>query len=413
MAQDYRLQTSAASELQTICTADAGQLWQANLCGPLIVVDPSTRQVWATQRDNQNVLALTSGGGWVGILPAGVPVANSTVDWAGVRWIMVLGPLPEDATQRRALVMHEAWHRVQVSIGLPMQSASAAHLETERGRYLMRLEMRALATAILSNGRAQRDATKDAVAFRMARFAAFQGADSAEAGLDRNEGLASYTGVRLGAADQARLFAARTLTSYDNHQAFARSYAYASGPAYGLLLDEYAPNWRSSLAAWAPADLLVSLLRVQPMSSSNLQRRAERYGGQQIAVEEQTRAETQRQLVSNLRARFTGPRLELPLQQMQLEYDPNQITPVQGLGDVYQVITLRDAWGEFRANGGALISPNFTQLTASEPAQGGLSGPGWVLVLASGYRMGAPDTAGVIRPELIPIPPSQVRRPDN
>ena len=87
------------------------------------------------------------------------------------------------------------------------------HLETERGRYLMRLELRALATAMLSNGRARRIAVKDALSFRMARLASFAEAPAAEAGLDRNEGLASYTGVRLGAGDQANLFAARTQAS--------------------------------------------------------------------------------------------------------------------------------------------------------------------------------------------------------
>ncbi|MBL8548067.1 MAG: hypothetical protein JNL81_16525 [Hyphomonadaceae bacterium] len=411
LAQDYHLQTNAAAELQQICTADAGQLWRTSLCGPLIVVDLGTRQVWATQRDDQNLLALTPDGGWVGILPDGVPVANSTVEWAGVRWIMVLGPLPEDANQRRALVMHEAWHRIQDSIGLPMQSANAPHLETERGRYLLRLELRALATAMLSNGRAQRDAAKDAVAFRMARLEAFPDAASSESGLDRNEGLAAYTGVRLGAGDQGHLFAARTLTDADRHQAFARAYAYASGPAYGLLLDEYVADWRSSLAAWAPADLLVSPLRVRPLSNRNLRRRAERYGGPQIAAEEQARAEARRQLIAGLHARFSGPRLELPLRQTQIEFDPNRITPVEGLGDVYQIITLRDAWGEFRANDGALISPDFTKLTAAQPDQAGLSGPGWRLTLASGYRISAPDPTGVVRPEFAPSPPAPA--PDN
>ena len=181
LAQDYRLQAAAASELQQMCGADSGQLWTTSLCGPLIVVDGRTREVWATQRDNTGVLTLTPDGGWVGTLPAGVPVANTTVDWGGVRWIMVVGPLPEDATARRVLVAHEAWHRVQTSIGLPMQNVNAAHLETERGRYLMRLELRALATAMLSNGRARRNATRDALAFRMARLSSFAEARTAEA----------------------------------------------------------------------------------------------------------------------------------------------------------------------------------------------------------------------------------------
>ncbi len=406
LAQDYRLQSAAVTELQGMCNRDRGQLWGASLCGPLIIVDGQTRQAYATQRDGLGLFTLTANGGWVGTLPQGVPVANTTVDWGGVRWIMVVGPLPEDAEARRVLIAHEAWHRIQASINLPMGNVNAAHLETERGRYLMRLELRALSTALLSNGRSRQTALRDALAFRLARHAAFPDAASQEATLDRNEGLASYTGVKLGAGDDANLFAARTLEAHDRHEAFARAYAYASGPAYGLLLDDYQPDWRRDLGGHPPADLLVSRVRAQALSARNLQRRAERYGGPQIASEERARAEAQRQVIANFRARFTtGPRIELPLEQMQFEFDPDRVTPVDGLGNIYQALVLRDRWGEIRANEGALIAPDFSRLVASNPAPGGLSGPGWTLQLAPGYEMAA-DGAGVLRPELIP-PPSR------
>lgn len=409
-AQDYRAQAAAASDLRQLCTADAGRLWGRDLCGPLIVVDAATRQAWATQRDNQGILNRTTAeGGWTGPLPQNVPVANASVNWGGVQWIMAVGPLPADATERRVRVMHEAWHRIQEGLGLAPRASDNRHLETERGRYLMRLELRALATAMLSNGRARRDAASDALAFRMARHAAFPEAAAAEASLDRNEGLAAYTGVRLGAAEQGALHAARTLDAYDRHQAFARAYAYASGPAYGLLLDEYAPNWRTGLGGYAPADLLVGPLRARALSTRNLQRRAERYRGPQIADEERARAEARRELVTALRARFTGPRLELPLGRMQFEFDPARVTPVEGLGSVYQTLTLRDVWGEFRATEGALISTDFTRLTASSPAVGGLYGPGWTLHLAPGYHMTVPDAEGVVRPQPIPAQPSNGR----
>jgi len=406
-AQDYSRQAAAAADFQAMCRADAGRLWSASLCAPLIIVDARTRVTWATQRDDAGVLSLTADGGWAGVLPEGAPIANTTVNWGGVRWIMVVGPLPEDATARRVLIMHEAWHRLQESIGLPMHNVNAAHLETERGRHLMRLELRALSTAMMSSGRARRTAARDALSFRLARFAAFADARTQEAALDRNEGLASYTGVKLGAADGAHLFAARTLNDYDQHEAFARAYAYASGPAYGLLLDEFAPGWRSNLAASAPADLLVGPVRAGVLTTRNLQRRGERYGGPQIAAEERARAQARRLLIAGMRARFAeGPRLELPLAQIQFEFDPERVTPVEGLGSVYQTLVLRDLWGEFRATDGALISENFALLTAAAPAPSGLYGPGWTLSLASGYRVGLPDGAGVIRVEPIPPPSS-------
>jgi hypothetical protein len=285
-----------------------------------------------------------------------------------------------------------------------MHDVNAAHLETERGRYLMRLELRALATAMLSNGRARREAARDALGFRLARFASFADARAQEALLDRNEGLASYTGVKLGAEGETTLFAARTLNEYDRHEALARAYAYASGPPYGLLLDEYAPDWRQNLDDWAPADLLAGPLRARVLTTRELQRRAQRYGGPQIATEERTRTQAQQHLIAALRSRFAdGPRLELPLSQVQFEFDPGRVTPVEGLGSVYQIITLRDRWGELRATAGALISTDFTRLVAAAPDATGVSGPGWLLSLVSSYRIGPPDPTGLRRLEAAPV----------
>jgi hypothetical protein len=403
-AQDsLRLAPTAASELRSICEADRGRLWGVSLCGSLIVADPTTRAVWAAQPDAQNVLQ-RAGAGWMGVLPAGAPIANASVEWGGVRWIMVVAPLPADRTDLRVLVAHEAWHRAQDALGLPQRPSDCGHLETEEGRHLLRLEFRALSTALRSRGRAREGAARDALLFRAARLTRFPQAAGNEAALDRNEGLASYTGVRLGAGQDADFYAARTLDSYDSHNAYARAYAYASGPAYGLLLDQARPDWRREIAAtaYAPADLLSAELRPDSPSSARLQRAANRYGGAAIAREEAARAAAQRARVAELRARFGGPRLELPLRAMQFEFDPTQVTPVEGLGSVYQTLTLRDVWGEITAASGALIDPSFTRLTVAAPGPDGLSGPGWRLRLAPGYRIAGPGADGALRPEVVP-----------
>lgn len=370
----------AATDLRTLCNADRGRLWGVSLCGPLLVVDPGTRAVWASDPDQEGQLR-QSGDGWTGTLPAGVPVANSAVNWAGVRWIMLIGPLPTDAADRRVLVGHEAWHRAQDQIGLAMGPSDNTHLASERGRYFMRLEMRALASALRSSGNARERAARDALAFRRARYGEFPGAFAQEAALDRNEGLAAYTGVRLG-ADQPDIYAARTLDRHDSHEALARAYAYATGPAYGLLLDTYDEDWRRTLNAFAPADMLASVLRAPPYDTRELRRTAERYGGPTVAAEEQTRAQAAAAQRVALQQRYaTGPRLELPLAEMQMEFDPNQVVPIEGLGSFYGRVTLRDRWGELVAAEGALIDPTFTRIIAAAPGPDGHSGPGWRLSL--------------------------------
>ena len=387
-AQDYE-SARAAADLRELCAADRGRLWGVSLCGPVIVADPTTRAVWASDPDGQGVLA-QNGEGWTGVLPAGVPIANSAVDWAGVRWIMLIGPLPTDATERRVLVAHEAWHRAQDQLGLPMGPSDNAHLASERGRYFMRLEMRALAAALRSSGNARERGIEDALAFRRARYMEFPTAFAQEAALDRNEGLAAYTGVRL-AVDAPEIYAARTLDRHDSHEALARAYAYATGPAYGLLLDEYERNWRQLLGAFAPADILAAAIRARALDARDLRRSAERYGGTELTAQEQTRTQRQAQRLADLRQRFsTGPRQELPLEQMQMEFDPNQVLPVEGLGSYYGVLTVRDRWGEARATQGAVKTTNFDKLILAEPAPDGLSGPGWQLTLAPDWQRASP-----------------------
>jgi hypothetical protein len=392
----------AADELRDMCRRDAGRLWGADLCGPLIIVDPETRAVWASQADGEGVLHRQRDG-WIGTLPAGVGVANTSTEWAGVRWIMVVGPLPRDETERRVLLAHESWHRIQTQIGLAAQGSDCIHLETEQGRTLLRLEMRALAQAMRSENDARWNAVRDALAFRAARLAAFPNASAQEAALDRNEGLASYTGAKLGAGIDAAAFAAKTLDDYDRHSAYARAYAYATGPAYGLLLDRQDRDWRTHLGQAAPADLLAHLMRFEPPSAADLSLASFRYGSSIIAAQESGRAGEQRTRIASLRGRYgDGARLVLPLGQMHMDFDPNRVTPINGLGNAYQTLTVRDAWGELRATDGALISTDFSQLIAPAPNGDGLSGPGWTLTLAPGYRLVGPNARGVRSVEAIP-----------
>lgn len=398
----------AADELAQICQADAGALWGVSLCGPMLVAEPTTRALWANTADREGILRPAEGG-WAAQAPEAMPLANTRLDWAGVRWLMLLSPLPSDPIERRALIIHEAWHRIQDELGLPAYEAANAHLASERGRALMRLEMRALATALRSSGVGQRRAVQDALLLRAARQAAFSQARGEEAALDRNEGLAAYTGVKLGAGAQALNTALRALDAHDRHEALARAAAYVTGPAYGLLLDQYRPRWRNELGLNAPADLLVVEFHAPEPTPSALASASARYGGAQVAAEERVRAEAAAIRTAALRAAYQGPRLELALSSPGLVFDPNRITPLEGFGAHYEALTLRDVWGELQAEAGALISGDFRSARAARPAADGLSGPGWRLSLSPGWALAGPDADGVwrvapVRAEALPAP---------
>nr|MBA3272903.1 hypothetical protein [Chthoniobacterales bacterium] len=66
--------------------------------------------------------------------------------------------------------------------------------------------------------------------------------------LEMHEGLAEYTGLKLSGNPEATQFAVDVLMKEaPAKKTFVRSFASASGPAYGLLLDESSRDWRAKL----------------------------------------------------------------------------------------------------------------------------------------------------------------------
>jgi hypothetical protein len=396
---DYERQRQAAAELAAMCKVDRGRLWGVSLCSPLIVVDPETRAAWANQADPGGVLR-PAGGGWTGVLPEGAPIANTAVEWSGLRWTM-MAYLPEDPTERRVLLAHEAWHRIQPQLGLETPNVDNAHLEDERGRYLLRLELRALRAAMEAQGAARWDAAREALQFRAARLMHYPKAVVEEAALDRNEGIAAYSGTKLGAAGNADSFAAQTLQRHDKNDAYSRSYAYGSGPAYGLLLDERVRDWRAAIGKGndAPADVLARALKITP-SADALARAERRHDPDgQVASAEAKRGEGHRARVAELRKRYApdSRRLVIVIDPRGMSFDPRRVTPVAGIGRVFGMFSARGPWGSLQADDGALVTDDFMQVTVANPSADGLSGPGWKLTLAPGYRISEPNQDGILR----------------
>src|SRR5205807_8042474 len=164
-------------EAQALCSRDSGKLWGVSLCGPMLFVDRKTRTVVANQADKEGILT-KSGNVFVGELPAKVNIANTAIDWAGVKWTMVIFPLPEDKIRRANLMAHEMWHRVHNDIGFPSSGAANNHLDSRDGRMWLQLEWRALAAALMSRGKQRHQAIADALLFSRYRSAVFRSAAS-------------------------------------------------------------------------------------------------------------------------------------------------------------------------------------------------------------------------------------------
>ncbi|MDQ8027894.1 MAG: hypothetical protein REJ23_04140 [Brevundimonas sp.] len=382
------------AEAGAACAADGGALWGVDLCTPVLLVDPATRTIHANRKGESDALS-AEGGLFTGTLPATVNIANTAMEWDGVRWAMLMQPLPRDPVRRRALVMHERWHGVQEALGLPAHSPTPAHLDSEEGRVLMRLEWRALAAALNADGdAARRLAVSDALAFRAARRALGSGED--ERALEMNEGLAEYTGLKLSGGD-AKALAIAALGAAEGGATYVRSFAYASGPAYGLLLDEAAPDWRQGLKGTDdPGVLLAAALELSAGDEASAEGR---YGGAAIRTEEARRAEQARVVAAGWTAKLVdGPRLRLPFRSMQIAFDPGKIIALPPHGSVYPTLRVVDVWGVLEVSDGALIDDNWSGVTVVAPASAeAVEGPGWTLRLNAGWRLEAGERAGDFR----------------
>ncbi len=380
-------------EAEQICRADNGKLWGVSLCAPMLFVDRKTRLIVANKSDAENHLT-KDGNVFTGHLPERVNIANTAINWAGTRWAMILWPLPENEFERAGLLAHESWHRVQDALKLPGSMPTNAHLDSTQGRLWLQLEWRALASALTTKGDKRRAAAKNALTFRAYRRTLFPQADAEERALEMNEGLAEYTGVKLSGRPNPAQYAASQLKRAEQKETFVRSFAYASGTAYGILLDETGAAWRKNLQ---PSDDLGSLL--QKAFSINLppdiKREAEDafklYGGEALLIAENEREKNRQQRLKPYRASLVNnPVLAIPLQKMNMQFNPNNPLPLDKHGTIYPDIRIVDAWGVLTVAQGALVNPTFTIVYVSAPIEQrarALRGNGWTLDLNDGWTI--------------------------
>jgi hypothetical protein len=405
---DPLLAGSYLREAREVVRRDGGALWGRTLAAPILLVHPGSRELLTDEADSAGVLS-ARGGLYTGSLPASENVYNGAIRWAGRTWAMVMWPLPTDSLERRALLAHELWHRVQVLIGLPAGNPSNPHLSTRDGRTWMRLEGRALLRAVSSRDSGRALALGDAVAFRRHRRGLSPTADSTERGLERNEGLAEDTGVRLAAgAGAARLaMVQRRLRRLDSLPALERAFPYRTGPAYGLLLDQLRPGWRKEITGGADlAELAIASIS-PPGPEESIDVRAGRYGFTDVASEEAAKEQARLARVAELRRPVVeGPVRELPMTATNVSFDPGRGESLEGAGTVYGVMRLIGPWGVLNVeSGGGLVSADWSRAFVTAPSDREarpLKGSGWILELSTGWRLTPGSRAGSWRVEQAP-----------
>jgi len=388
------------AEARRLCEKDGGHLWGVSLCGPIMFVDPASRTFVASGRDSQGI-AREQDGVFVGVLPGDQNIANTAFTWAGVHWTQIIWPLPASAEDAGALMIHELFHRVQMQLGFEIGHSENQHLDTVEGRTLLQLEWRALAAALVAKDAGPRGrAIEDALAFRSARRRLVASAAAEERDLELNEGLAEYTGMTVAIPARAGrvAYALRVIERTRDVPTFVRSFAYASGPAYGLLLDACGAPWRDQTRHGEDLGaLLASAARIQapPDDAGSIASRADRYEGPRLRATEQARADAKQAQIADYRRRLVdGPTLRIALRQMKVQFDTRTLQPLGDVGTVYPTLRISDEWGVLAVTGGALLAPDWMSVTVAAPKDGAASGEGWTLELKPGWRIVAGGRPG-------------------
>ena len=401
-------------EAADLCVADGGKLWGVSLAGPMMFVEPQSRRIFANQADGQGNLK-PDGELFVGELPTEIPVANYSLSWSGKKWTMVLWPLPKDDDARRALMMHESWHRIQSQIGLPPTGPDNSHLDKLDGRYWLQMEWRALDVALTATGDAQRSAIVDALQFRRhRRDLCSDSSAQQEQQLEMHEGIAEYSGVKLSgmSPEQQTAYVSKHLREKPlQYPSLTRSFAYLSGPAYGLLLDQVLPDWKTTVKPDTDlGDLLANELKIAlpDLHSPEFESLAARYDHDDLWRNELERERRRLDRQYELRGKFVdGPVLMLPLNKLSFSFDPGAVEPLGGVGTHYLNARISDDWGILDVTGGVIKTTDGTivrVVAPSDPAALPPAGDGWQLTLNDGWELAPGIREGDFVVQLRPAP---------
>lgn len=379
------------------------QIWAKDLYGPILLVNPNSRQLFANFSDTAGILK-QDGKIYSGILPNEINIANTAISWNGRRWAMIMLPLPVNKQDRIDLLAHELFHVSQPSLGFQLYNTENNHLDQKDGRIYLRLELEALKKAIQTTNEFEwKTHLTNALTFRKYRYSLYPGADTTENLLELNEGLAEYTGSVISGRNkkQSTGHFVQSINAFLSNPTFVRSFAYQTIPIYGYLLVNTKKGWnreitiRTNLTDYIIKAFDISLPNdIKKTTDSVL----DQYNGEIIISEEKTRDEKTKKLIAEYKSKFIEqPHFEIIFQQMNVSFDPRNIIPIEDKGTVYPNIRVTDNWGILTVEKGALMGSNWDKISVGVPIKNenkNISGDGWTLELKDGYSVTKDESTG-------------------
>lgn len=396
LAQTTRFADTVAvyfNELKAV-TKKHEHLWNYDLYAPVLLVNPATREVFANMPDAAGTLK-KNGRVYSGLLPKTVNISNTSVQWSGQNWAMVMLPLSQNKNSRINLLTHELFHRAQKPLGFFAYNPDNTHLDKKEGRIYLRLELEALKKALMAGTQNEmQENIRDALTFRAFRYAQYPAADSTENRMELNEGICEFTGMMMSGRSKKEMkeYFIERIDHFISSPSYIRSFAYETTPVYGYLLSAIKKDWNKKVTSMTHlTDHLKKEFAIN--LEANINKRVDvitnKYSGGIIIKEEIARDIKNKKLVAWYQNKLIdSPHVEMPLMNMNMSFDYTKMVSLDKLGTVYPQIRITDDWGILEVEQGALISPNWHQVNISFPVtlEGNkITGEGWKLELKEGY----------------------------
>ncbi len=384
-------------KVKSIDDTDNGTMWGIPLTTRVMVVDPDTRKVIATEADNKGRFKKI-GDLYEGQLSDDVGIANTTTKYGGKQWAMILYSESDDISDTVVTYVHEMFHNLQRELGQDSSHNGGydnSHMDEMDARIYLKLEWEALHKALDSSGEEKEKAIADALAFRITRRNKYHSAID-ENELEIQEGMAEYTSERLvySTDESMRQILQSDWERYLDEkrtQTFVRSFGYHSGVLYGLLLDECSKEWRKSIKYDSD---LGEMLRYEyniNLSDLSVNKSKKGYHFDEIYQYEYKRNQEREKITSQYLDKFiSGPILQLNMNHSEVTFNPNNIWELKGYGNVYETAEIIDDFGKIVvAKGGMLISSDWNKAFVSSKnihlSGNNITGDGWRLKLKDGY----------------------------
>ncbi len=378
------------SVVDSLLKSDNGNFWGKQLYGSIILVDPISRIFYSNENNPTNdfkqIRTIFSDS-----LPANITIANTAINWNNKRWSMVMLPLPKDKNTRNNLIIHELYHRLQPEIGFGnIKELDNKHLDTYRGRLLLKLELEALEKGLSSNDeKLKMQHVQNALIFRNKRHENKE-IKNAENSLELNEGLAEYTAIMLSGRDGQKMTTHFTQSKRDfyTNPTFVRSFAYQTIPLYGYMLASKNKQWHRAIDSTTN---LTDYFNKSFQATLETEKSSEeiaiefKYNYLEIKEEETKRENARLENIKRLKVKFfENAILELAFKNMNISFDPRNITPLDNLGTVYPNIKVTDDWGILTVNNEALLASDWSNVKVTAPTEITtkiVKGDGWELEL--------------------------------